>query len=344
MPSTSSAQSRTPSDGNMRFAELNAEFSGLRNSLRAFVGEDALDEIIVQPPSREDEASFLRLVAWSYVFAFEAGRVSIPYFLKLPSRTDRSQNDPHESRSLIHALRTWSFHNLGFSDERNIKMTRRVHQWFIQNGGASPPNSSEGWQRCFERLCIEVGTIVAHCRGAVELVLTGSEDGGDVIADIKRQLDRNWPAYRFDQLVGDAAARIGQKLDVPKFRQSRLGKWREFLQTIPSDDDPQILLVRLIERDVLDHFESVLPIDGRDVMDALGLATGREVGTALRRARWFFDSGIREPKQLLNRLKLEEVSPSEFSFEARAAKLRKRTINRVHTPSEELQREGREER
>ena len=328
----------------MKFSELNAEFSGLRNSLRVFVGEDALDEISVPLPYGEDEASFLRLVAWSYVFAFEAGRVTVPYLLRLPSGASRHQTEPREALDLLHDLRTWSFHNLGFSDERNIETAKRVHRWFITNGEASPPNSVKGWQHCFEGLCIEVGSIVSHCKGAIELVLTGPEDGEDVIADMKRRLDRNWPAYRFDQLVGDAAARIGQKLDVPKFRQSRLGKWRGFLQTIPNDDDPQILLTRLIERDILDHFESVLPIDTHDVMDALDITPGPEVGSALRRARWFFDSGVRDPKQLLSRLKLEEISPAVSSFEVRAAELRKKTIDRIHTPSEELQRDGREER
>ena len=328
----------------MKFSELNAEFAGLRSSLRAFVGEYALGEIVVQPPSREDEASFIRLVTWSYVLAYEAGRVSIPYLLKLPSHVDGSERAPQDALNLVHDLRTWSFHNLGFSDEREIKITRRVHRWFLANGGASPPNSNAGWQRCFEKLCIEVGAIIAHCKGAVDLVLTGPEDGRDVIADIRLQLDRNWPTHKFDQLVGDAAVRIGEKLDVPKFRQPRLGKWRKFLETVPADDDPENLLIRIIERDIIDHFDSALPIKGPDVMFALGLSDGPEVGQALRHARWFFESGLRDPKQLLRRLELEQVSPGQSEFEFRAAKLRARTKHRAHTPSEDLQREGRQER
>ena len=49
----------------MTFSELNAAVVDLRNSLRSFVGDGALEEITVRPPARDsDEASFLRLVAW----------------------------------------------------------------------------------------------------------------------------------------------------------------------------------------------------------------------------------------------------------------------------------------
>ena len=53
----------------MRFIELNAAAAGLRHSLRNYVGENALNEIYVRPPAGEDdEASFMRLVNWTYVF------------------------------------------------------------------------------------------------------------------------------------------------------------------------------------------------------------------------------------------------------------------------------------
>ena len=64
----------------MKFDELNAEFVGLRNLLRTFVDENALGEITIQPPVGDDEASFLRLVAWSYAALFRGGqnRHSVP--------------------------------------------------------------------------------------------------------------------------------------------------------------------------------------------------------------------------------------------------------------------------
>ena len=287
----------------MKFTELNVELGALRNELRTFVSDDALGEISVQPPAGDDEASFLRLIAWSYVLIFETGRVTIPYLLKLPTGICHTKLRPDSACDLVHDLRTWSFHNLGYTDEHSVRISKRVTRWFIDACGANPPRDRDGWRRCFERLCTEVGAILAYCRDGVELVLAGSEDGNDIACDLRRRLDRNWPAYRFDMLVSDAATRIGQTIDAPKFRQSRLQRWRGFLETVPKDDDPEGQIVRLIERDVLDHFESVLPIDGNDIMGALGLESGPKVGEALSDARRIHRLGITDRGELLDHLK-----------------------------------------
>ena len=289
----------------MNLVELNAEFVRLRQSLRTFVGEDALSEISIQSPTGDDEASFLRLIAWSYVLVYEAGRVTIPYLLHLPSGLHRTHADLEAARDLIHDLRTWSSHNLGFIDERERAISKRTGLWFIRNSGTNPPSSIDGWRSCSKCLCNEVGLVIAHCRSAVEMMLSEPEEGNNVIEDLRRRLDRNWPACKFDELAGDAVTRIGRTLDVSKFRQGRLAKWREFLETIPEGDDPEALVARLIERDVLDHFDSVLPIDGNDVMAILGLSPGHEVGEALNNARRLYSSGVTDPNDLLAYLQQE---------------------------------------
>ena len=289
----------------MKFDELNAEFVGLRNALRAFAGEGALGEITVQPPNGEDEASFLRLAAWSYALVFEAGRISIPYLLKLPASPNISMSDAGEARQLVNDLRTLSFHNLGLQSERDVGLYRRTSLWFIENCGANPPNDAICWRACFERLCDAVGSVLAYCKSALETALSDAESMEETIDDLRRRLDRNWSAHRFDQIVGDAALRIGQRLDARQFRERRLSAWREFLETIPEGDDPEGQITRLIERDVLDHFESALPIDGRDAMDILALNPGPEVGEALRLARRLFRSGTTDRAELLERLVIE---------------------------------------
>ncbi len=286
----------------MKFDELNTEFVGLRNMLRTFVSEDALEKITVQPPAGEDEASFLRLTAWSYAVIFESGRITIPYLLELLSSPNRSQADACAARRLVNDLRTSSFHNLGLPSDRNAAIYRRTSLWFMENCGANPPDGAVCWRICFERLCDEVGAVLTRCKDALEMALSDAEDRERIAEDLRRRLDRNWPAHRFDRLVSDSATRIGQNLDVRKFRQARLSNWRGFLETIPEGDDPEDQVVRLIERDVLAHFESVLPIDGRDVMYVLKLARGPEVGEALRLARRLLGSGVTDREELLERL------------------------------------------
>ena len=287
----------------MTFGALNAAVTDLRNVLRAFVGGEALREINVRPPAGgADEASFFRLVAWSYALNFEAGRIAIPYLAKLPSKGEREVAALDATRTLVHALRTWSFHNLGYSTDRDIALSRRVHLWFQEICGASAPVAGSEWEACCGALCDEMVTLVIHCSSAMDVVLASDDSGESTIADLRRRVHRAWPAHRFDEVVDDAATRLGISVDSKGFREPRLSKWREYLAVIPEGDDVEGHIIRLIERELLEHSASVLPIDGRDVMAALGIGPGPEVADELRRARDLYRAGVREPLELLTQL------------------------------------------
>ena len=287
----------------MTFASANAAVVELWSSLRSFIDRSAVSEITVRPPAGEgDEASFLRLVAWSYVTIFEAGRVVIPYLMEMRGYQGEPCSDPKWARQNIHALRTWSFHNLGFSNERDVEIARRVQLWFKDACGEYPPGGPGSWERCFQALCSEIEVIATHCQHVVTAELSDPDDGEAARADLLRRIKRAWPAQEYHVLVRDAAVRLGILIDTKKFSNRHLAKWRQFLEVLPDQDDPKGRMIRLIERDLLDFTADVLPIDGRDVMNALGLNPGPEVGDALLRARELFRSGIHEPEALLDHL------------------------------------------
>ncbi len=288
----------------MAFIELSAAVHDLRNSLRSTVGEEALRELTIRVPAGEsDEASFFRLVNWSYALLFEAGRITVPYLLKLPSRTPSGSVRPQVARGLVNSLRTWCVHDIGFSSDRSTGIMREVQTWFIERCGGCPPDSDDAWRLSFEDLCYKVGLIVEHCQGAVDLVLSSPDDRDDTIADLQRRLDRSWPACRFDEVVSDACTRFGLSLNVMKFREPRLPKWRQYLETVPEEDDPRTKVIGIIERDILDHTSDILPINGNDVMNAFNLSPGPIVQDVLVQARTLFRSGIRDPSELLEQLK-----------------------------------------
>ena len=287
----------------MTFATLNATVVELRNSLRSFVGEDAIAEITIAPPARqEDETSFLKLVSWSYVLVFEAGRVSIRYLLQLPSEREVSRAELNDARDLVHDLRTWSFHNVGFLSDQGRAVSKRVRRWFIETSGTCPPNNSDGWSSCFLALCSQVQTMMDHCQGAITTVLVGPDDGVAATADLRQRIDRAWPAYEFHSLVEDAAIRLSINLDAKRFCEGRLTAWRKHLECLPDSADTRGDVLRLIERDLLAYTEDLLPIDARDIMSALRLEPGPEVGCALRQARSLFRAGIRDPRAILTTL------------------------------------------
>lgn len=263
-------------------------------------------EVTVRPPAGEcDEASFLRLVAWSYTYVFEAGRVTFPYLLQLPGSSHEVSSEARKAYNLIHDLRTWSSHNLGFGKDRDVEISRHVQRWFIETCEAYPPENPGNWQRCFVGLCSEMEKIISHCQGVMTGVLSAPDDGEAATGDLRRRIHRAWPAHEFHKLVGDAVIRLGMRIDSQSFCKTRLAKWRGFLLNIPDSDDPSSHMIRMIERDLLDYVADILPIDGRDVMKVLELDAGPKVGVALRRARELFRSGVRDPENLLIHLKDE---------------------------------------
>ena len=283
----------------MTFSALNVAVTDLRRSLVSFVGPSALTEISVRPPAEgEGEISFLRLVAWSYVLLFEAGRISIPFLLR-SSGAYEQQREPIE---LVRALRTWSFHNLGLTSDRDLQLSRLVQRWFLDSCGQSPPERVATWNDCFRRLCDDVGTVVSHCQRAVADVLSSADDGELEIEDLRRRLERSWPPHLFDALVGDSAFRLGIRIDVVKFRTPRLDAWRSFLHTMPDDVDPTEAVTRLMERDLLEYEDGVLPISGADVIERFDIPPGERIGAMLRHARELFSAGVRGREELLAQL------------------------------------------
>lgn len=279
----------------MTFSALNVAVNDLRRSLTSFVGPSALPEVAVRPPvDGGGEISFLRLVAWSYVLLFEAGRISIPFLL----RTAGAYQAQRASIEMVRALRTWSFHNVGFESDRDLQLSRQVERWFLESCGRSPPEDQTSWNVCFEQMGDLVVEIVSQCQRAVAGVLSTS-DGEAVIKDLRHRLERSWAPDRFDALLGDVATRLDVRVDVQKFRRSRLDRWRSFLLDLADDDDPISAVERLMERDLLEYIDGVLPISGRDIMARFDVPPGPQVGTMLRIARELFAAGTRNREELM---------------------------------------------
>jgi len=190
-------------------------------------------------------------------------------------------------------------------------MMREVQTWFIELCGIYPPDDDRAWRLSFDEICSEVGVVVEHCQSAVVLAVSTPDDKEDIVADLRNRLDRSWPAYRFDELVRDACIRFRLNVDASKFSEPRLPKWRQYLETVPEDDDPKRQITAIIERDILDYTNDILPINGEDVMDSLNLDSGPGVGDALRHARELFRSGIRDRDQLLEHLKSDWLANTE---------------------------------
>lgn len=288
----------------MLFPSLHSEVNDLRNALQVYVGNDALAEIgLRHPASSNDEASFLRLTSWCYALLFEAGRVSIPYLLKLPGHSGNASPKLIETMDNVHALRTFAFHNLGLST-RDVGVARRARDWYRDNCGTDFPKQRHQWARCFDSLCVDVSAIVVHCHEAVDVVLASTIDGGAATQELRRRLDSNWPRHKFSSLLEDVLVRLDVQMNVDAFLNDHLATWQNSLDYCEHGQDSEGHIVRIIERDVLNHFADVLPVDGTDIL-AMGVPQGPLVSLALNKAREYMSTGKKSRDELLQILKME---------------------------------------
>lgn len=292
----------------MSFGSLNASYTELRDGLRTNVAIEALGDLNIRPPSGDaDEASFLRLTAWSFSLLFEVGRLSVPFLLDLNVNTaiDESSKNHKAARQNVQRLRTFMYHNLGFDDGHDMTIRREVSNWFIQTCGSAFPSSHEHWSKCFNQLAEDVCGVVQHCSEKLSVVLSSPEDKEMIIEDLRRRLKRVLQPHEFDQMIEDAAVRIGQKINARAFRESRIAGWQAYLVAMPDDLNPKSELERVIDSQVADHFRSQLPIRTQEIMQALGLDPGPDVGKAVEIARRIFSEGTTDKQELITRTRVE---------------------------------------
>ena len=285
----------------MTFAAVNSVYADLRGAVCAYESA-AMREVVVRPPADiADEASFVRLVGWSYALLYEAGRVTLPYILRLPIGGATSTSSL-QTRGLIAELRTWLFHNLGFESDRDMEIRQRANQWCNAVCGATTPSTSEQWEKCFAALCKSLLDLLEHCNQVFSHISASTEDRDAFFLGLRSQLNRTYEPQQFDRIVEESTNIMGESINVRAFRSARIADWRAFMADLPEDADLVAEITRRIESELVAHVQSRLPVTGRDIMDALGMAPGPEVKRALDRARALFESGVRDRSALLEKL------------------------------------------
>lgn len=256
----------------MNFGDVLESYRLLQQRLVVHLGGEYPADVSVLPPSSAtDELSFIRLVAWSYVLLQETCRVHIGFLKELPPLDSFGKALPH-----VAVLRTWTSHQLRFDKDRDVRVLADAQQWFRLACGASVPGNTEQWMRCFERLCDDMNRLLRGAIAACEH-LDDATDGSRLVADLRGRIDRNWAAFKFDEVVRNCAIRFGYEgLDVVAFRQRQLDKWRTVVATA-REDSMHRLLEQRVEADLLNLLESALPLTGQELLKKLGNATGEQL-------------------------------------------------------------------
>jgi hypothetical protein len=135
--------------------------------------------------------------------------------------------------------------------------------------------------------------------GAIE-----NDDDRDVICQQwEERLKRDWPANRYHEVIAMAAVDLGRTaLDPVAFYNRHGHVIREGLQLLSEDCDFESEVRKLVERAILTESGTVLPITGRDIMDAFDINPGPRVGHLLEHARHIYQEQPSDREVLLQRL------------------------------------------
>jgi hypothetical protein len=102
-----------------------------------------------------------------------------------------------------------------------------------------------------------------------------------LLEELKRRVQRDWQAYRFDPIVVEAAARLGfDGLDVVGFRSRHLDSWRKVV-AVADDGAIQGLLERRIEKDLSISWVRTLPLSAREFLERVPRWTPAELGALM---------------------------------------------------------------
>ena len=255
------------------------ELSNLYQTLRTRVSihsPDGCAEISLPLPSDfSDELAFYRLVIWGYALVNEAAKIPLAFLTKLPPlKADSSL------RNEMSTLRTYVAHNLDISKKRDQKTYAFVHRWFKEACGRGSPDSAAHYGDC----CIYLaGRLQEALNGAIEAcdLLDDPVDGPRLVADLRGRIDLVWEAHRFDPIVVECAARLGNiGLDLLAIRSKHLDKWRRVLAEADENERERVLKQR-IEADLLEAIGDILPQTIRENLQQVAASADATVAALL---------------------------------------------------------------
>lgn len=289
----------------MNFEDIIRYYKCINDLSRSIIHRPAFDELSVAfPDPTSPEPCFIRATSWLYCFYFEAGKTSLTFLRKMGEVFSLIERDAvSEHIEIVRSLRTELHHNLGYEESDQAARTK-AQVWRRLACGTAIPNNDAQWRGCYELLFKDAANFLKSIEQIVRKIEADGDSSYQNIEEWKRRLDRSWSAAEFDSLVDDAKLRLGREaLNTVAFRQRHVERWRKQLEILEDEFNFAYEATRLIEKSLLDENSIVLPITGREVMDAFNLKPGPAIGTLLERARKHYESTQCNKENLIEFLK-----------------------------------------
>ena len=173
--------------------------------------------------------------------------------------------------------------------------------WQSIAAGEPAPASEEHWSKCLAALLNEalefLDSLIDIAR-AIE-----ADESRDAICDQwVFRLNRYYPPHEFDRLIAEIATDIGRDhVDPTQLRKRFYDKWAAEMSLLGSGFDFETEARKRIENVLLSS--PILPITGRDIIQAFGIGPGPDVGRLLERAQSLYAAQPCNGDALIDRLK-----------------------------------------
>lgn len=254
--------------------DLSDLYATLRRRLAVHVSEGCEEITLRLPQAFDGELAFYRLVNWAYALVNEAARIPLPYLANLPPLR---ANDVHKRE--IGFLRTYLNHNLG-NGKRDLQTAAGASSWFRQACGKGSPREAEHYATACHFLADRLRRTLEGALDACDL-LDDPIDGPSLVANLQLQVRQTWEAHRFDPIVHQCAAIIGNPgIDLLQFRSRRLDIWRKVVQNAEAET-AEAAVKRQIEADLLSEIDARLPLDAQEAKEHLCVSGQDTVVAAL---------------------------------------------------------------
>lgn len=281
---------------------VTSKFNGVDGVEKGVFGELSL----LAPRLVPAELGFLRTVSWLYVLYNEAGRVNVDYLSeRLPAYGLDPDGKLSTHRSIVLQLRTFLQHNLNPAKPQNRRIQEACEEWFREQCGTLVPGADEQWKGCLTGLLSEALNFFKALQECIRCI-EQDESREQILQDWDFRRKRYHPSHKFDELISIVSADMGREaLDVVRLRKRFYDKWIQELQLLQGNYDFEFEARKLIEDVLLHETTAVLPITGRDIMEAFNIAPGPQVGQLLKRARVLYDADPCSRDDLLEKLRQE---------------------------------------
>lgn len=250
------------------------------------------------------ELGFLRLVSYLFVLYHEVGKVGVDFLAKrFEALGVTSDQHLREHAALVKKLRTYLQHNLNPRQEHDKNIQETCEEWMRSKSGTPLPTTDHQWRKCLLALLEESLEFLKASLATLRAI--EADDSRDAICrDWEIRIKRYHPPEEFDRLIAEVAIDMGREsIDPVRIRVRFYDQWVQQLNLLKAEYDFGVEARKLIERALLSALTSVLPVTGKDVMEAFQIPPGPRVGELLEQARILYESRPCGREALIEQLK-----------------------------------------